>query len=164
MASISAARTPRYRIRPAVEADARALAAVEQAAFDPARYGGMMINARSFRDHARGPNILLVAADREVSGAVIGYALGFVRRTTPYIRFVSLAVLPEHGGLGAGRLLFEALERAARRQGARGVRLEVRADNRRLLDRYQSIGYRIFQEVPSYYPDGCPAVRLVKDI
>jgi ribosomal protein S18 acetylase RimI-like enzyme len=153
--------TPQYRIRPARPEDAAALAAIEAAAFDAARYDGLLMTRRSFRQHAAGRNALLVA---EADGEVRGYALGFVKSGSPYVRFYSLAILPQEAGKGAGRLLFEAIEDFARARGCRGVRLEIRADNRRLLDRYLALGYRIFAEVPNYYPDGCGAIRMVRDL
>lgn len=156
---------PPYRIRPATPEDAVPLAAIEAAAFDPARYDGMLMNARTFRRHAAGANALLVAEDLARPGhPVCGYALGFVKRGSPYVRFVSLAILPEHGGKGAGRLLFEAIEDFARQHRYRGVRLEIREDNTRLLDRYLGIGYSVFETVPDYYPDGAAAIRMVKDV
>jgi ribosomal protein S18 acetylase RimI-like enzyme len=155
----------RYRIRPARRDDADALARVEEAAFDPKTYGGMMLTARSFRRHADGPNALIVSEDLDAEGApVCGYALGFVKRGSPYVRFVSLAILPEHGGKGAGRMLFEGIEAFALDNGLRGVRLEIREDNHRLLERYLRLGYRVFATVPDYYPDGAAAIRMVKDI
>lgn len=155
----------RYRIRPGKPEDAPALAEVERIAFDPAHYGGMLLDERAFRRHAEGRNALMVADDLTGDGTPLcGYALGFVRRGSPYVRFVSLAILPQHGGRGAGRLLFESIEGFARGNGFRGVRLEVREDNTRLRDRYLRLGYKIFETVADYYPDGAAAVRLVRDL
>lgn len=154
----------RYRIRPARPEDAPALALVEAMAFDPGHYGGMMMTRRSFRDHAKCANALLVAEDLTKGRELAGYALGMVKQGSHYVRFASLAVTPKHGGKGAGRMLFEALETFARKQGYRGVRLEVRADNQRLLERYQGLGYTVFAIVEDYYPDGCAAIRLVRDL
>ena len=162
--AMAASAPARYRLRPARPDDAAALAEIERAAFGADHYAGMLISARSFRGHARSANCLIVAEDGEAGGAVAGYALGFVKRGSPYVRFVSLAIGPEHAGEGAGRLLFQGIEDFAREQRLRGVRLEVRADNARLIERYQRIGYTVFDMVEDYYPDHCPAVRLVRDL
>lgn len=120
------------------------------------------MSRQSFAGHIRaGRNPLFVSI--EGGGPACGYALGLVRRRSPYVRFYSLAILPEHAGRGAGRLLFQAIEDFARRRRYRGVRLEIRADNRRLLDRYAGLGYRVFARVPAYYADGCAAIRMVRD-
>lgn len=151
---------PAFSIRPARPEDAAALAAIERAAFDPKHYGNMMLTKRSFTDHiAGGRNVLPVAVAAD--GTVIGYSLGFVKKGSPYLRFVSLAVLPAFEGRGAGSALVDALEDYAREHDLIGVRLEVRADNQRLRERYHRRGYRIFTEVDDYYYDGCAAIRMV---
>ncbi len=153
----------RYSIRPAVVADVDALAEIEQIAFDPAHYGGTLMSRRSFLHHVReGRNALLVAVDED-DGSVAGYALGMVKQGSPYVRFYSLAIFPRHNGRGAGTLLFEAIEDYARDHGYRGVRLEVREDNDRLIRRYLRLGYRIFATVADYYADGAGATRMVRD-
>ncbi len=155
-----------YRIRRGRLDDAAALEEIERAAFSDPGYAGMEMSRRRFLEHlrARG-NPLFVAVEGEgAAESIRGYALGFVRKDTPYVRFVSLAIKPEDAGKGAGRLLFEAIEDYARDNGYRGVRLEIRADNDRLLSRYTGIGYRVFSTVPGYYPDGCAALRMVRDV
>jgi len=158
------AREAPYIIRDARLEDVPALAAIEKAAFDPSAYGeGFTMNARAFRHHVKGDSILLVAEQNSGDHAVAGYALGWVKKTSPYVRFTSLAVLPEHGGRGAAWRLFEGIEKEAQRRGLRGVRLEIREDNVRLLARYKRQGYAVFRTVPDYYSDGAGAIRMIKD-
>lgn len=155
-----------YRIRRGRPADAVALEEIERAAFSDPGYAGMEMSRRSFLGHLKsGHNPLFVAVEGEgAAESIRGYALGFVRNDTPYVRFVSLAIRPEDAGRGAGRMLFEAIEGFARTEGYRGVRLEIREDNDRLFRRYSGIGYRVFARVPGYYADGCAAVRMVRDV
>ena len=135
---------------------------IETVAFDPALYAGSTMSRQSFAGHIRaGRNPLFVVT--QPPAAACGYALGFVRAGSCYVRFYSLAILPEHAGKGAGRALFQAIEDFACRKGYRGVRLEIRADNKRLQDRYLGLGYRVFAKVPAYYADGCAAIRMVRD-
>ena len=152
-----------YLIRPAGIEDVARLAEIEEIAFDPKAYGGFLMDARAFRRQVGGRNFLLVAVQNIPGGEVAGYALGLVRKDSPYVRFVSLAVAPEHGGRGAAWRLFDAIERAAKDNGYRGVRLEIREDNDRLLARYERAGYEEFARVPDYYSDGAAAIRMVKD-
>ena len=150
-----------FIVRDARAEDAAALAAIERAAFDPAHYGNMLLTKRSFAGHIEGGRNAVpvaVAAD----GTVFGYALGFVKKGSPYVRFASLAVLPAYEGRGAGTALLDAVEDFARRRQLKGVRLEVREDNQRLLDRYGRRGYEVFTRVPDYYQDGAAAVRLAR--
>ena len=155
--------SPPYLIRPARIEDVARLAEIEKIAFDPASYGGFLMDARAFRRQIGRRNFLLVAEQNVPGGEVAGYALGLVRKNSPYVRFVSLAVLPEHGGRGAAWRLFDAIERAGRDNGYRGVRLEIREDNTRLLARYERAGYHEFARVTDYYSDGADAIRMVKD-
>jgi ribosomal protein S18 acetylase RimI-like enzyme len=153
-----------YTIRKAKPEDVDALVEIETLAFPPEKYAGMTMSRRSFAEHVRsGRNELLVAVDK-TTGVVAGYSLGFVRDDSPYIRFYSIAVRPDHEGRGAGRLLFSGIEDAARKRKLKGVRLEIRADNTRLQNRYERGGYVIFRTVKDYYPDGVAALRLYKDI
>jgi len=154
---------PPYLIRPARPEDVPALVAIENAAFDPAHYGGLQMTARSFLRHARGKNLLLVAVQNTPEATIAGYALGFVKTGSPYVRFYSLAVGAEHGGRGAAWRLFEGIEAGARERGMRGVRLEIREDNDRLLARYQRQGYEVFDRVSDYYSDHAGAIRMVKN-
>lgn len=156
--------SPPYLIRPADRTDAPALAAIEEASFDKAAYGGFLMSGRAFRRHILSANFLLVAVSSNDAGTIAGYALGLVRKDSRYVRFISLAVLPEHGGRGAAWRLFDAIEKAACNGGYRGVRLEIRADNTRLQARYLRDGYSEFARVPDYYPDGTAAIRMVKEI
>lgn len=158
--------TPReapYRIRPARSEDVAALVAIEEAAFDPTTYGGFLMNARDFRRHISNQNILLVAEQANDERTVAGYALGFVRKDSPYVRFLSLAVGPEHGGRGAAWRLFAELEKVGKERGLKGVRLEIREDNTRLLARYERQGYKVFAKEKAYYSDGAAAIRMFRD-
>ena len=146
-----------YVIRPATLDDLPALVGIERASFGEADYAGMIMDARNFRAHVGKANILLVLVPKEKGEQPVGYALGFVKRGSPYVRFYSLAVRPEHRGAGAGSLLFRAMEAAARERGYRGMRLEVRESNQHLVDRYGRYGYAPFVRVPDYYPDGTAA-------
>ncbi len=157
------AREAPYRIRPARREDIPALVGIEEAAFDPTTYGGFLMNARDFRRHIANQNILLVAETNTPEAIVAGYALGFVRKDSPYVRFLSLAVGPEHGGRGAAWRLFAELEKEGKARGLKGVRLEIREDNTRLLARYERQGYKVFAREPGYYSDGAASIRMFRD-
>ncbi|MCB2053071.1 MAG: GNAT family N-acetyltransferase [Geminicoccaceae bacterium] len=146
--------------------DAERLAAIERAAFDPRVYDGL-ITADKFRRFARGGPTganaaLIVAEDRE--DRVVGYALVLFRRGSSAGRFYSLAVDPAAQGTGVGGRLFAAAEQAVRDHGATRMRLEIRADNHTLEQRYARAGYRHVQRVEGYYPDGCAALRMERRV
>lgn len=142
-------------LRPARPADLDALVAIENAVFVPPAYEPM--SRRQFRRHIGNPRAALFVIARE--RRPVGYALGLARAGGRHMRFYSLAALPEVQGGDIGRRLFQAIESAARKRGL-GVITEVRADNRRLHERYLGLGYVEFERKPDYYPDGCAAIRM----
>ncbi len=149
------------RIEEAVPDDLDRLIAIETEAFDPKIYTRM--TRRQLRRHIEsGSAVFLVARDH--AGTAIGYALGFIKRNNAYLRLYSLAVDPRHQGGRVGAELFPTIEEIARERGLRGVQLEIRADNSKLLDRYSRLGYRPYRTVPEYYPDGAGCIKLKADL
>jgi ribosomal protein S18 acetylase RimI-like enzyme len=145
------------RLREACPGDLDALVAIENAVFVPPAYEPM--SRRQFRWHVGNPRAALIVATRD--GRLAGYALGLSRAGSGYMRFYSLAVDPGAQGGEIGKRLFEAIETAAKKRGL-GVITEVRADNRKLHQRYIGLGYVEFERKADYYPDGCAAIRMKK--
>ncbi len=143
------------KLRPAAPADLDALVELETAVFVQPAYEPMA--RRQFRWHIGNPRAALIVCERDER--VVGYALGLARTGSHYMRFYSLAVLPDAQGGAIGRRLFEAIEQAAAARGL-GVITEVRADNVKLHQRYLGLGYVEFERKPDYYPDGCAAIRM----
>lgn len=99
---------------------------------------------------------MTVLAERD--GVVIGSANALLRRGSRVIRLYTLAVDPAARGLGlAGRLVAELLAVCPRRCDV--FSLEVRADNpaRALYERW---GFKVVADLPGYYRDGAPGVRM----
>lgn len=145
----------------AVPGDIDRLLTIEEGAFDPALYTRM--TRRQFRHHIGSDNAVVLVA-RDGGGSAIGYALGFTKRNTGYLRLYSLAVDPAHQGGRVGADLFTASEKAAADRGLRGVQLEIRADNTKLHQRYLKLGYAAYREVPRYYPDGAGCIKLKRSV
>jgi ribosomal protein S18 acetylase RimI-like enzyme len=142
-------------LRRAGPTDLDALVDIENTVFVRPAYEPM--SRRQFRRHMDNPRADLIVCVRD--GRIVGYALGLARAASHYLRFYSLAVAPEAQGGEIGRMLFEAIEAAAKKRGL-GVITEVRADNARLHRRYLGLGYVEFEHKPDYYPDGCAAIRM----
>ena len=79
-------------------------------------------------------------------------------------RIYSIVVRAEarQGGI-ASRLLLLADERC-RQRGCRSIRLEVRARDLQVRDFYRARGYLATAELPDYYEDGAPALRMHKPL
>jgi ribosomal protein S18 acetylase RimI-like enzyme len=56
---------------------------------------------------------------------------------------LGIVIHPDVQGQGLGRLLMEFLHVAARRRGARKIRLRVHSKNHRAISLYQSLGYEL---------------------
>jgi ribosomal-protein-alanine N-acetyltransferase len=142
----------RPRIRTATPADVPALAALEQRCF-----AGDRMNARQYRRHVSSPRAVVLVARR--GGVLVGSAVAFLRRGSDVVRLYSIAVDPAARGVGLGAALLAAVERRARRRGARRLRLEVRQDNPTAMALYETRGYRRIGARAGYYEDGADAWR-----
>jgi ribosomal protein S18 acetylase RimI-like enzyme len=146
-----------HAIRTARLADLPALVALEQRCFaldrlSPRQYRRHVASAQAWVGIAR-------AGDEAAGSAVV-----FLRRDGRAGRLYSIAVAPASRGTGLGAALLAAAERAARRHGARTMRLEVRPDNRRAIALYVARGYRPIGRRPRYYEDGADALRFEKSL
>lgn len=107
------------------------------------------------------PELFLVA---EVSGRVVGYVCGVVRRDG-YGHIVSLCVHPEYRRRGIGKAMMIAIEDAFMKNfGLCRFRLEVRVSNEPAVRLYEKLGYRITKILKSYYTDGEDAYLMIKDL
>lgn len=152
---MSGADSGRPAMRPATPADLARLVELE------ARFPGDRLSRRALRHHLRSPNARLIVA--HLAGRVVGYALLLRTRRSPWWRLYSL-VRAADAPAGTGRALVEAVLAAARSAGARGIRLEVRADNQQAIRLYESCGFRLFGSRPDYYEDGATALRMAWDL
>jgi ribosomal-protein-alanine N-acetyltransferase len=94
------------------------------------------------------PRIALVA---ERSGEVVGFAVASV--VGPEAELETIAVAPAEQNRGVARRLFAVLAEEAKRGGATGIMLEVRASNRPALVLYYSLGFEETGRRPRYYVD-----------
>ena len=107
------------------------------------------------------PASYYVVAVPENSPEIVGYAGLRADPRGGDADIQTIAVVPEHRGLGLGRLLVEELLTEARAQNAHQVFLEVRADNEPALGLYDSLGFvGIDRRVGYYQPDGVDAIVM----
>ena len=92
------------------------------------------------------------------SGRIVGYAGLFL--VLPEADVQTVAVAPGEQGRGTGRVLMAELIGRARRQGARVLRLEVRADNVSALGLYAACGFAVDGRRRDYYGRGRDAVLM----
>lgn len=76
------------------------------------------------------------------------------------LRLYSVAVCRESRGAGLGRLLVADAFREARERGLSRVTLEADQTDATLVRWYESQGFVVTAQLPSYYAPGRPAVRM----
>jgi GNAT superfamily N-acetyltransferase len=95
-----------------------------------------------------------------LEGRAVG--CGGVRRLGPDVgELRRLYVAPEARSLGVGKMLFEAMEEAARRIGYRTVRLDTNPALREAREMFEELGYR---EIPPYNDNPNAGVWYEKDL
>ena len=90
----------------------------------------------------------------------LGNLVMLLRQKSDAARIYSVIVDPAARGLGLGHRLVEAAENAARELGRVCMTLEVRADNVAARKLYESRGYVVEKELPTFYDDGADGLRL----
>ncbi|MDP9142319.1 MAG: GNAT family N-acetyltransferase [Pseudomonadota bacterium] len=120
------------------------------------------MSARSVRYFLTADSARVLVA--EIRGLVAGVLILLLRRNSGWARIYSVAVDPRQRNLGLGRRLIEAAEQQARRDGRRGMSLEVRIDNAGARALYARLGYQEHATLRAYYEDGASGVRLRKPV
>jgi len=149
------------KIRIARPPDVVRLAEIEIACFSPEKYASIITAAQFARFISRRRSTVLVA---DFDGQVEGYASLMFLRDKGLTWFYSLAVNRDFQGKGVAIALFKESELAAQQNDCPRMILEIRADNKALLWRYTRSGYKTIQHLEGYYPDGCAAIRMAKDL
>lgn len=106
------------------------------------------------------PDTFLVA---ETEGKVVGFVIG-LKEGWSWGHLISIAVHPEFRGRGIGRRLMEECLARLRSKGVKRVRLEVRVSNRRAIELYRKLGFRVEDLLPNYYRDGEDAYLMVLEL
>lgn len=141
-------------LREARQADRPALLALEQG------FVSDRMSARAMRYLMTAPSCRFRVACQDAQ--ILGASVLLLRRNSRWARLYSLVVDPRARGQGIGQRLIADAENAARAAGLLGVSLEVRADNLAARRLYARLGYRRFADLPAYYDDGAPGIRLRK--
>lgn len=148
-------------IRRARIEDASALEKIERDSFSR-EYASYLMSAQDFVDLIRSPNEALFVCER--GAKVIGYAHLEIAEDRSSADFDSLAVSPDAQGQGVGEALFHHVEEYCSSNGYQNLHLRIKEDNYKLLKRYHRFGYKVFEAVPSFYDDGCAALRMRRSL
>lgn len=142
------------RIRVATTADIEGVLALESL------FPSDQLSRVALRRFLRVPNARVWVA---VAGqTIVGDVILLLRAGADYGRVYSVVVAPEARGQGLGDRLIACAERAARAEGRRRLRLEVRHDNTAAQALYAKRGYRTVAALQGYYEDAADGLRLEK--
>lgn len=144
-------------VRDAKYSDLSQLLALESRCF-----AGDRLSKRSFQHWLRAPNCVFQVI--LLNQIVVAYGLVIMRKGTHLARLYSIAVDSEIRGLGIGKKLLIALEKATLEQGKLFIRLEVAKNNETAINLYKGLGYKIFGSYEAYYEDNTDALRMQKNI
>ena len=134
-------------IRPCVETDAQAIAAlVQELAVYEKLESFARATAEDFRRHLFGPRPAAEAILAEVGGEPVGFALFFTTFSTfrgqPGLYLEDLFVRPAHRGRGIGKALLASLGRIAVDRGCGRIEWAVLNWNEPAIGFYQAVGAR----------------------
>jgi [ribosomal protein S18]-alanine N-acetyltransferase len=97
-----------------------------------------------------------------IAGRLVAFAV--VSRFGPNASLDAIAVVPKERGTGLGKVILEAAESVARRDGARFLSLVTADSNLAALDLFLRSGYRVMSRHSRFYPRGQDAVKMVKPL
>ncbi len=136
--------------------DLNALSSLEEQVFDHLRYHTISKKQYRYLLTKGKCHIYKAVSDGELVGSVVV----FHRKSSAFARLYSLAVDSAYRGQSIGRKLVEHVADMMRQKGCKGLLCEMRADDNRLLDFYQNLGFKITGKLPNYYADGAQGLKL----
>lgn len=141
------------RVRRGAASDLDDLIDLEQRSFSSDR-----LSRAQYRRHLDSDSALVLVASAN-HHRCLGSAVLFFRKRSAVARLYSLATAVAARGQGVGAALLVAAADAARRRGARALKLEVRTDNAAAIRLYERHGFRRSGRYAGYYEDGADAWR-----
>jgi len=142
-------------IRPADAKDLDALVHLEGLCFDYSRIG-----KRSFQRLLKSASAHLLVVPEPETGQLLAYALLLTRKNSSRWRLYSIAVAPQARGKGFARALLTQCMAMAQQQGASGLSLEVKSDNKSAIALYEDLDFAVVDLLPGYYDDGTDGYRM----
>lgn len=129
--------------------DINSLLDIENEAFGGS---GFELSKASFYYHIR-KNFFYVAKDDNAE--ILGYILVFAYLKIPRIYSIAISKNARQKGVGTALMKF-VFDKFSH------LRLEVRKDNENAIALYEKFGFVVEKILPSYYPDGCDGLFMVK--
>jgi len=97
-----------------------------------------------------------------VEEAVIGFILGGYTATIGQTHVLSLALLEEFRNRGLGRELLMHFIKRTEILGNNSIKLEVKVENRKVIQLYESLGFEKVSRIRKYYQDNSDAFLMIR--
>jgi len=147
-------------IRTATTSDEQGLGELESSCFDEDRRASPQSLRRSLTSTRQTVRVIDLPRVNGTSSAGLTAAAIFWLYPRS-LRIYSVAVRPESRGGGLGRFLVADAFRLARERDMYRITLEADQANSTLIRWYESQGFKVTRQLPSYYAPGRHAVRMV---
>lgn len=138
------------KIRPAVQSDLDAVAAIEASWPAAPGWTKAQFSAELSSDRA----IFLAAEENELAGYALAWAV------PPEAQLLTIAVARASARRGVAEALLSALAGAARQRGLERLTLEVSEKNEPARALYAKAGLRVVGRRPKFYNDGAAALLM----
>ncbi|MDD0854000.1 GNAT family N-acetyltransferase/peptidase C39 family protein [Halobacteriovorax sp. GB3] len=148
---------PKLIFRKAKQHDLDELIRLEEMCFT-----GDRLSRKSFLSFIKNSKDDLIVVESDNS--ILGYALTLYKKGSSLARLYSIAISPNHSGLGIGKQLLDFIETCARKRKAAYMRLEVASKNLAAQGLYQKMGYYLFNIKKGYYESNDDALCFEKKL
>lgn len=97
-----------------------------------------------------------------VGEEVVGYVTGLLSGQKGHLD--SIVVKKEFRGKGIGRQLNDFILNYFQKKKVKVIELEVRPENKKVINWYKRLGFKIVKRIKDYYPDGGDAYLMRKNL
>ena len=116
---------------------------------------------RSLRNSLTSPFQQVWIAETKQEGKTISVAAAIVVLHQHTFRLFSIGVLPEFQGQQIGEKFLKYLIELAINDGFEKLSIEVLKSDKKLIQWYKKFGFIITEELPDYYEDSVPGVKMI---
>ncbi|MDD5145497.1 MAG: ribosomal protein S18-alanine N-acetyltransferase [Candidatus Pacebacteria bacterium] len=113
--------------------------------------------SKSYLEKIQDSESFIVAIEKE---KVVGYIIGKTKNNLGKI--ISLAVQKDFRKKGVGTKLLISLTKRFKRSGVKKIFLRTRTWNKKAVDFYKNLGFKIVKEIKNYYKNGDDAFLMEK--
>ena len=142
--------------RKAMPDDADAFVELEHTAAVNKTYSGILDREEALKEFAEN-EVYLIYKDDKLAGST-----EYEMKNPDHAYLSGLVIHPDYQGKGIGREA--ALFRLEKLKGVKRIDLVTHPENFKIIDLYQSLGFKIEKQIENYFGDGEPRLVLVREM